>query len=73
MTTKQGVAKRLYKEFLLQAIYISIAVVLGLLAVTLIVEDVLIKQALRGEAAFYWERVAAKPDHPLKEPFFLAS
>ncbi len=64
---KQGVAKRLYKEFLLQAIYISIAVVMGLLAVTLIVEDVLIKQALRGEAEFYWERLAVKADHTLPE------
>ncbi len=70
---KQGVAKRLYKEFLLQAIYISIAVVMGLLAVTLIVEDVLIKQALRGEAEFYWERVAMKSDHPLPETRNMAS
>ncbi len=70
---KQGVAKRLYKEFLLQAIYISIAVVMGLLAVTLIVEDVLIKQALRGEAEFYWERVAVKADHPLPETRNMAS
>ncbi|MEM7081450.1 MAG: HAMP domain-containing sensor histidine kinase [Pseudomonadota bacterium] len=67
MSSTQGVAKRLTKAFLLQAIYISIAVVLGLAAVTLVIEDVLIKQALRGEAEFYWERVTTKHDHTLPE------
>ncbi len=65
--SNQGVAKRLTKAFLLQAIYISIAVVVGLAAVTLIVEDVLIKQALRGEAQFYWESTAGDQTHNLPE------
>lgn len=64
---QQGVARRLTRAFLLQALYISIAVVVGLTAVTLVVEDVLIKQALRGEADFYWERVEEKQDHTLPE------
>ncbi|MFK8029725.1 MAG: sensor histidine kinase [Gammaproteobacteria bacterium] len=64
---QQGVGRRLGKAFLLQAVYISVAVVVGLAAVTVVVEDILIKQALKGEADFYWDRAAKNQDHTLPE------
>jgi signal transduction histidine kinase len=64
MTTERGLGKRLWRDFLLQAVYISIAAVVSVFAVGLLMEDVLIKQALRGEADYYWEQLARNPDAP---------
>ncbi|NNF17074.1 MAG: sensor histidine kinase, partial [Gammaproteobacteria bacterium] len=67
MKVEQGLSTRLYREFVLQAIYITLAVVLGVFAVSFVVEDVLIKQALKGEAEFYWKTVTKRPDLALPE------
>ena len=66
MTADRGLSSRLYRDFLLQAAYITAAVVLGLFAVSFVVEDILIKQALEGEAEFYWEAVSER-DLPLPQ------
>lgn len=67
MRSDRGLGKRLSRDFLLQAIYISIAALLGVFAAALLIEDVLTKQALRGEAEFLWERLAADPETPLPQ------
>lgn len=61
MASKRGLTRRLGREFLLQAVYISIAVALGVYAVARLMEGVLIEQALEGEASYYWERAAVDP------------
>lgn len=49
---------RLGRDFLLQAGYISAAVLVGVIAVFLLLENVLTRQALIGEAEFYWNNPA---------------
>ena len=58
---KRGLTRRLGRDLLLQAVYISVAALVGVFAVAILLEDVLIKQALRGEADYYWERRATHP------------
>lgn len=52
-----GLTRRLGRELLRQAFYISLAVLVSMFAAGMMVEDVLIEQALEGEAEYYWERV----------------
>ncbi|MEJ2603001.1 MAG: HAMP domain-containing sensor histidine kinase [Gammaproteobacteria bacterium] len=60
MKTRPGI-RRLSRDFLLQAIYISIAAVLGVIAVAIVLERVVSREALRGEAEYYAERLASDP------------
>lgn len=54
---------RLVRVFLLQAMAISVAVLLGVFAVSQVVENVLVREALEGEAGHFWARHALNPDH----------
>lgn len=67
MSAKRGLAKRLSRDFLLQALYIGLAAIVGVFAVSMIIQQVLVKQALIGEADFYWDTIAEKPDFGLPE------
>ena len=58
---KRGLTSRLGRDLLRQAVYISIAVVGSMFVVGLLVEDVLIEQALEGEADYYWKRMEQDP------------
>ena len=58
---KHGLTSRLGRDLLRQAIYISIAVLGSMFVAGLLVEDVLIEQALEGEADYYWTRVERDP------------
>ncbi len=64
---KGGMMSRLNKVFIIQLVFISVATVGGVIGAAKVVEDVLIKEALIGEAEFYWEHKASKPDFPLPE------
>lgn len=61
----RGLQSRLIKVFAIQATLVSIATVLGVLAAYSIAENVLVKQALRGEAQHYWMLYQTQSDHPL--------
>jgi len=52
-----GLTRRLGRELLRQAFYISVAVLVSMFVVGKLMEDVLIEQALEGEAEYYWNRV----------------
>lgn len=52
-----GLTRRLARELLRQAFYISLAVLVSMFVAGKLIEDVLIKQALEGEADYYWKRV----------------
>jgi hypothetical protein len=56
---------RLSRALLLQAAYISVAAIVSVFLANAMLEGVLIRQALRDEAAFYWVRRAEDPSHPL--------
>ncbi len=61
MRERRGLDQRLWRVFLLQAGLISIAAILGVFAARFILGDVLIKQALRDEAKFYWRLYQDEP------------
>lgn len=67
MSSRRGLSGRLWRDFLLQAVYISVAAMISVFAVGLLMEDVLIKQALQGEADYYWERLDRDPATPLPD------
>ncbi len=56
---------RLNKVFIIQIIMISIATVGGVIGAAKVVENVLIKEALIGEAAFYWQHKEKDPNFNL--------
>lgn len=64
---KAGLQHKLTRVFLLQALLISVAIVLGIFVSAQIFENFLVKEALEGEAGHYWARYdrepgAARPD-----------
>lgn len=64
---KTGLQHKLSRVFVLQALLISVAIVLGIFISAKIFEKVLVKRALEGEASHYWERYdrdtnAPRPD-----------
>lgn len=65
MPTVRGMRARLSRALLLQAAYISLAAIVSVFLANAMLEGVLIRQALRDEAAFYWVRRAEDPSHPL--------
>ncbi|MEO0366924.1 MAG: HAMP domain-containing sensor histidine kinase [Pseudomonadota bacterium] len=67
MTNRRGLTRRLGRELLLQAIYISLAAFVGVFAVSFFLEDVLIKRALQSEADYYWERFETNPSVELPD------
>ncbi|MDH3691374.1 MAG: HAMP domain-containing histidine kinase [Gammaproteobacteria bacterium] len=54
MKNRIGLRRKLGKAFLLQAVAISVTAVLGVYAAGFVLEEVLIKQALRDEADYFW-------------------
>ena len=64
MALDRGLTRRLGRSLLLQAIYISLAVLVGIFVAARLVENVLIEQALLGEAEYYWSNEAAAPGAP---------
>ena len=65
MPAASGVRARLGRAFLLQAAFISVAAIVSVFLANVLLEGVLIRQALRDEAEFYWSQHDADPAHPL--------
>ncbi len=63
----KGLGARLSRTLALQVVFISLAAVLGVLLAKFMLEDVLIRQALRDEAAHYWARRAENPEFALPD------
>ncbi len=61
---KQGLHNKLVKAFLVQILLISLATLFGVFSAEKIVEKVLVRQALVGEAAHFWMRYQQNPDFP---------
>ncbi|MGR9000431.1 MAG: sensor histidine kinase [Gammaproteobacteria bacterium] len=61
---KQGLHYKLIKAFLIQILLISLATLLGVFAAEKIVEKVLVRQALVGEADHFWNRYQKNPNFP---------
>jgi len=65
MPAASGIRARLGRAFLLQAAFISAAAIVSVFLANVMLEGVLIRQALRDEAAFYWAHRDGNPSHPL--------
>ncbi|MEI7996428.1 MAG: HAMP domain-containing sensor histidine kinase [Methylococcaceae bacterium] len=61
---KQGLHYKLIKAFLLQILLISLATLMGVFSAEKIVEKVLVRQALVGEAAHFWKQYRQNYDFP---------
>ena len=57
----RSVTARLVRVFLVQALVVSLAVLLAVLATAKVVEDVLVKEALEGEAEHFWSLYEQDP------------
>ena len=65
MPAVRGVGARLGRAFLLQGAFIGVAAIVSVFLANVMLEGVLIRQALRDEASFYWSHRDANPAHPL--------
>src|ERR1700710_1947061 len=54
MSTRSGIRRKIWTVHTLQVAAISLATILGVYAAAIVLEDVLIKHALIGEADFFW-------------------
>jgi signal transduction histidine kinase len=73
MATSRGLARRLGRELLLQALYISAAVLVGVFIAANLIPDFMIRKSLEQEADYYWNRVQADPGHPLPDTLNLTA
>jgi len=64
MRLRPGIRRKLWVVFVLQVVAISFATVLGVYGAATVLEDVLIRRALTGEADFFWQRRAQEPQAP---------
>ena len=64
---RSGLRTKLVHVYALQVLLISVAAVIGVYLTYLIVEDVLTRQALNGEAAHFWRLYETNPDHPVPD------
>ena len=68
-----GLGHRLWQAFLIQALLISVAALLGVFAARHILGDVLIRAALENEAAFFWAELGRDHDHPRPDTYNLTA
>ena len=59
-----GIYSKLVRVFVLQVLFISLITVLGVYAAANIVEKVLVKKALEGEALHFWQLYDSNPAQP---------
>jgi signal transduction histidine kinase len=65
--TTTGINSKLIRVFVLQMVFISVITALGVIAAAVVVEKVMIHEALEGEARHFWEHRAlqSQPPHPV--------
>jgi len=64
---RTGIRRKIWAVYVLQVAAISLATILGVYGAATVLEDVLIKRALDGEATYYWERYARDPQVPIPD------
>src|ERR1700743_1534782 len=65
MSPRSGIRRKIWTVYVLQVAAISLATILGVYAAASVLEDVLIKHALIGEADFFWSAVEKNPQTPV--------
>ena len=62
---RTGIRRKIWTVYVLQVAAISLATILGVYGAATVLEDVLIKRALDGEATYYWQRYARDANVPV--------
>ena len=62
---KSGITRRLARVIFLQLLFISVITVLGVIVAAKVVEGVMMRAALEGEARHFWESYDRDPSHAL--------
>lgn len=65
MRTSTGITNKLIRVYVLQMLFISVITVLGVYVAAIIVEKVMVKTALQGEARHFWDRYLVDKRHPV--------
>jgi signal transduction histidine kinase len=65
MPHRSGIRRKIWTVYVLQVAAISLATILGVYAAASVLEDVLIRHALVGEADFYWKRLEQNAQAPV--------
>lgn len=68
MRTSTGINSKLIRVYILQMLFISAITVLGVCVAAFIVERGMMRAALEGEAAHFWDRYLVESDHPHHVP-----
>jgi hypothetical protein len=68
-----SIKAKLVKVFVLQILAISVATVLGVYAAAFVVEQVLVREALNGEAEHFWAQYEEDSSFPLPNIFVAIS
>ena len=60
-----GLTSKLLRVTLIQIAFISVVTILGVYAAAIVVEDVMMREALEGEAEHFWALHGLDPQQPL--------
>ena len=61
---KRGIARRWGRAIAVQAALVAVSALLGVWVASWVIQEVLVKEALRTEAEHFWQRRAVTPDFP---------
>jgi len=64
-SVQSGITRRLARVIFLQLLFISLITILGVVVAAKVVEGVMMRAAMEGEAEHFWTRFAENPDHAL--------
>ena len=67
MKIRGSLKRRINRTFLLQTAAISVAAIVGVLLAAVVIRHVLVTEALRLEAEYFWSQYAAEPDFALPD------
>lgn len=67
MQKRNGLISKINRAFLLQALLISIAALLSVFFAKIVLEEVLIKQAIKAEAEYFWKNYRQDNSFPLPD------
>ena len=67
MRNRSGLITKINRAFLLQALLISVAVMLSVFFAKIVLEEVLIKQAIKQEADYFWQNYSKDASFPLPD------
>lgn len=67
MQDSNGVNYRINRAFLLQGLLIAVATIFGVYLAKIVIEEILIKNAIQEEQAYFWQNYENNPKFPLPD------